>query len=144
MQAAMANANLSKAPSQADIDVGRKVRFQRIVYGLSQADLGAALSVARQQIQKYENGTNRLRGDQIDTLSKLFKVPIQYFYEYDPERSGLPFVEQQQADDDMFRFVRSKAGKELNFAFLRIRDLEGKRQVAALVESLTRKDDNGS
>ncbi len=68
---------------------------------------------------------------------------MEYFYEPDPERSGLPFSVQQKADDDLLRFVRSKAGRELNAAFVRIRDPEGKRQVAALADSLAREERNG-
>ncbi|WP_320188754.1 helix-turn-helix domain-containing protein (plasmid) [Agrobacterium rosae] len=143
MGAVSSNANFSKAPGQTDIDIGRKVRFQRLLHGISQANLAVALSIARQQIQKYEYGTNRLRGDQLSTLSKLFNVPIEYFYQRDPERTGLPFIVQQNADDNLIRFVRSKEGKELNTYFRRLRDLEAQRLIVALVVSLSEEAEHG-
>ena len=38
--------------------IGSVIRMQRVKLGISQAELGNALGVTFQQIQKYENGTN--------------------------------------------------------------------------------------
>lgn len=43
-----------------NLAIGRRLRAVRTERGLKQADLAAHIGVAFQQIQKYENGTNRL------------------------------------------------------------------------------------
>jgi transcriptional regulator with XRE-family HTH domain len=43
-----------------NLAIGRRLRAVRTARGLKQADLAAHIGVAFQQIQKYENGTNRL------------------------------------------------------------------------------------
>ena len=43
-----------------DIKLGERLRVMRQNLGLSQSDLGAAIGVSFQQIQKYEAGKNRV------------------------------------------------------------------------------------
>ena len=45
---------------QLDVLIGRRVRRLRAARGLSQTELGSAIGVTFQQIQKYEAGTNRI------------------------------------------------------------------------------------
>jgi DNA-binding XRE family transcriptional regulator len=48
-----------------DTKIGSVIRMRRLELGLSQTDLGNALGVTFQQIQKYERGTiNRRKGPQ--------------------------------------------------------------------------------
>ena len=47
---------------------------------MSQAELAAALGVTFQQIQKYEIGETRISASRIFELSKIFCVPIAWFY----------------------------------------------------------------
>ena len=49
-----------KAPNPVDKHVGRRVRMRRKMLAMSQEKLGAALGLTFQQVQKYENGTNRM------------------------------------------------------------------------------------
>jgi len=44
-----------------DREVGRRIRERRRALGLSQAALARRVGRTFQQIQKYENGTNRVR-----------------------------------------------------------------------------------
>ena len=45
-----------------DIDrlVSKRLKTRRIMLGLSQQDLGAAVDVSIQQVQKYEKASNRI------------------------------------------------------------------------------------
>jgi transcriptional regulator with XRE-family HTH domain len=51
-----------------DKTIGMRLRARRLECNLSQSDLGQRLGVTFQQIQKYEEGANRISG------SKLLKV----------------------------------------------------------------------
>jgi ribosome-binding protein aMBF1 (putative translation factor) len=47
-------------PNRVDIQVGARVRMRRNLLGLSQKQLGEAIGVTFQQVQKYELGENRI------------------------------------------------------------------------------------
>jgi len=59
-----------------DIEVGRRVRVLRLQRRLSQTDLANHLGVSFQQVQKYENGTNRISAGRLEQISELFKIPV--------------------------------------------------------------------
>ena len=46
-----------KSANPVDRHVGARIRMQRMVRGFSQTDLGKAVGVTFQQVQKYEKGT---------------------------------------------------------------------------------------
>jgi transcriptional regulator with XRE-family HTH domain len=46
--------------TEVDTKIGERLRYLRTSYGLSQAEVGAAIGVSFQQIQKYEAGKNRV------------------------------------------------------------------------------------
>ncbi|MBT4938769.1 MAG: helix-turn-helix transcriptional regulator, partial [Rhodospirillaceae bacterium] len=47
-------------PDPIDKYVGSRVRARRVGLRISQTKLGEAIGVTFQQVQKYENGTNRI------------------------------------------------------------------------------------
>ena len=51
-----------------DKKIGAFIRMQRVKLGISQTDLGKALGVTFQQIQKYERGTNSVASSRIPDL----------------------------------------------------------------------------
>jgi transcriptional regulator with XRE-family HTH domain len=63
--------HVTKRATQTDIDIGNAIRAVRTVAGLSQTQLGEAVGVTFQQIQKYEKGGNRLS---VTALIKICKV----------------------------------------------------------------------
>ena len=48
---------------------------------MNQTKLGNALNLSFQQVQKYENGTNRIGSSRLYQLSKVLDVPISYFFD---------------------------------------------------------------
>jgi hypothetical protein len=50
----------SKSSHEVDLHVGSRIRLRCRILGISQTKLGDALGLTFQQIQKYENGTNRV------------------------------------------------------------------------------------
>jgi transcriptional regulator with XRE-family HTH domain len=49
-----------KAPAEVDAALGAAIRLRRRTLGISQEMLAVACGVSFQQIQKYENGSNRI------------------------------------------------------------------------------------
>jgi len=70
-----------KSPHPIDKFVGGRVRQQRMFVGMSQEQLGSKLGLTFQQIQKYENGANRVSASRLWEMSKIFEVPICFFFE---------------------------------------------------------------
>ena len=77
----MARGRGEDGPHEVDRWVGRRVCEQRIRLGYSQSDLGNALGVSFQQVQKYEKGANRISASKLFEISRFFKSDIAYFFD---------------------------------------------------------------
>ena len=64
-----------------DVHVGKRIRLRRTLLGLSQEQLGAALDITFQQVQKYERGANRVSASRLWDISQILDVKISYFFE---------------------------------------------------------------
>jgi transcriptional regulator with XRE-family HTH domain len=71
-----------------DSHVGKRVRMRRMMLGMSQEMLGDALGVTFQQVQKYENGTNRISASRLQHISQILQVPAAFFFEGVPRRAA--------------------------------------------------------
>ena len=60
--------------SEVDTIVGERIRRRRILAGLTQDQLGEALGVSYQQIQKYETGANRVSAGRLYLLAERLDV----------------------------------------------------------------------
>jgi transcriptional regulator with XRE-family HTH domain len=74
---AMQKLDPRKADS-TDVEVGRLVRALRMSRGLTQTELANRMGVTFQQVQKYENGANRISMGRLARVAKLFKVSVPY------------------------------------------------------------------
>ncbi|MBG7613856.1 helix-turn-helix transcriptional regulator [Brevundimonas sp. BAL450] len=61
-------------PHPFDIEVGARIAFRRRELGLSQTNLGQAVGITFQQVQKYERGTNRVSASRLYEMSKVLNV----------------------------------------------------------------------
>ncbi len=66
---------------EIDRYIGNRLRLRRIMIGLTQEKLAEAFGVTAQQVQKYENGINRMGGSRLLQASQILKIPVQYFFE---------------------------------------------------------------
>jgi transcriptional regulator with XRE-family HTH domain len=74
------NASPRKATA-IDKHVGKRLRLLRQINDVSLEKLAEIVDVAPQQIQKYEIGETRISASRVFELSKIFKVPIAWFYQ---------------------------------------------------------------
>lgn len=136
----------SRRPNPIDIHVGGRVRFRRMLLGMSQEKLGERLGLTFQQVQKYEKGINRIGASRLFDLSQVLGVPVQFFYDeapggYEQPSSSQPGFADRQAESYIVEFLNSRDGLELNKAFVRITDPKVRRSIVDLVRSLA--DDKG-
>jgi transcriptional regulator with XRE-family HTH domain len=57
-----------------DMKIGATIRMQRLELKMTQSDLGKALGVTFQQIQKYENGKNAVAATRIGDLCRILEI----------------------------------------------------------------------
>jgi transcriptional regulator with XRE-family HTH domain len=66
---------------QIDAHVARRLRERRKELGISQGRLGNRTGVTFSQIQKYENGVNRIGAGRLYLVAVTLGVPVPYFFE---------------------------------------------------------------
>ena len=82
---------MTATPHPVDLAVGAKVAELRKFRGLSQSDLGRALRLTFQQVQKYEKGTNRISCSKLTMIASTLGVTPAYFFGTDEaEPTPLP------------------------------------------------------
>ncbi len=124
-----------RATSNLDQELGRRVRVRRIALGMTQERLGELLGVAFQQVQKYENGKNRISAAGLYSLGRILKVPVDSFYRDGPVLSA-------EAEPDPLAALATPESVELAHIFSRIRSKAAKRSIldyaraAAALEAL--------
>ena len=64
-----------------DVHVGRRVRLRRTLLGMSQEQLGDALNITFQQVQKYERGSNRISASRLWDIGQILDVPVSFFFD---------------------------------------------------------------
>ena len=116
--------------------------MRRKMLAMSQEKLGAALGLTFQQVQKYENGTNRMGASRLQQMSDILQVPVEFFFEgapnaSAPHRSGSALLMAQ-----IDAFVSDSDGLRLIGAFMRIDNAALRRRIVMLVQEIAGDDDN--
>lgn len=80
-----------KQPPSSQIDiidahVGCRIRYRRKFLKISQGQLGNAVGISFQQIQKYERGFNRVCASRLYRISVTLDVPVSFFFENLPRK----------------------------------------------------------
>ena len=122
-------------PHPVDIYVGQRLRLRRSMLGMSQEQLGGAIGITFQQIQKYERGINRMGSSRLYDFASILSVPIAYFFDGFnaatkggmAEAAAPAFEAEMMTSKDTMAVVRS---------FNEIKNPKVRRQVMQLVKSL--------
>lgn len=63
-----------------DRHVGQRIRMRRLLLGYTQKQMAAGLGITFQQLQKYENGINRISASRLWDVSVLLNSPVDFFF----------------------------------------------------------------
>lgn len=135
------------APNPIDVFVGKKIRCFRERIKMSQETLGAMLGLSFQQLQKYEQGKNRVSASRLWDLSQILGVRIDDFFEGMDDNvaqqsprsfngSGDEFI----VDDPMYR----EEAKALVRAYQNLKNREFAKEFLKLMISLSQSPGNTS
>ena len=127
----------TKNPTLADQHVGRRLRWRRQELKLSQQELADRLGVTFQQVQKYENGKNRVSAGRLFELARALETRITYFYEGMESVSAA--IRRGAAEDaaDFTGQIDSDA-VDLVIAFQKIEDPDLRKSILAMVKKQAR------
>jgi transcriptional regulator with XRE-family HTH domain len=123
-----------------DKHVGSRLRMRRLMLGMSQTDIAVALGLTFPQVQKYEDGSNRISASRLQHLSQILQVPVPFFFEGAPAASGGPQAAKGTADAPspayVSDFLATSDGLSLVKAFMCIEDPKLRRAIFRLVEEI--------
>ena len=77
--------------------IGRRVRSIRIARGRTQAELGEALGLTNQQVQKYEKGANGLSFERLWLMARYFDIDVHYFLDDMWDAAAIAFEDRSTA-----------------------------------------------
>jgi transcriptional regulator with XRE-family HTH domain len=112
-----------RAAGDYDKRLGELVRLRRKELGMSQSDLGAALGVSFQQIQKQERGVNRISAATLQKIAIALKAPLSFFQ---------PSDEAGQAEVNTLLFKNAGLSLRLLRAYRSLPDAVGRHFVSAM------------
>ena len=118
--------------------VGSRVRARRVGIRLSQTKLGEAIGVTFQQVQKYENGTNRIGASNLFKIAKTLGVDVAYFFEgvqeiADSMMADTPEIPMAGIKEDP---LTSRDAIELMHNYYRVKDANVRKRLAQFVKTL--------
>jgi transcriptional regulator with XRE-family HTH domain len=121
-----------RGPAPADVRIGDRIRARRMMLSMSQTDLGAAVDVTFQQIQKYERGINRVSASTMERLAGALGVPITYFFDGHPPDNG----QGPGSEVDLTAFLATAEGFALCKAFQHIESQAMRSAVINLLQGM--------
>lgn len=68
-------------PNPIDKHVGNRIKLRRSILGISQEQLAKLMGITFQQVQKYENGVNRVGASRLYDIGKVLGVSVDFFFE---------------------------------------------------------------
>jgi transcriptional regulator with XRE-family HTH domain len=125
-----------KVTNPTDARVGSRVRMRRLMLSMTQEQLAEGLGVTFQQVQKYENGANRISASRLVRICEILMVPPSFFF----DSSSVDTKSGDLSAEDFDSFFATSEGLSLSRAFVKIKNKATRRTFVALVESIADAD----
>lgn len=112
-----------------DRRIGERIRQRRLELGLTMQQLAGTLGCSYQQVQKFENGSNRIGAAQLQLLARRMTVPIGWFFDEDEATSAAASTLARHAGNE-------RATLDLARSMTVIGDAEVRNALAALARAI--------
>lgn len=122
---------LQKQAQKIDRIIGRNIRIHRLARGMSQTELGNQIGVSFQQVQKYENGTNRVGSGRLYQIAAILDAHVSAFFKRGNGRG-------RDLDRDLADLLAEPQSARLIRAFSKITDNAVRRSLVQLVEKFAK------
>jgi len=120
-----------KRAQKIDHVIGRNIRIHRLAKKMSQTELGDHLGVSFQQVQKYENGTNRVGSGRLYQIAATLDVHVGTLFK-GGERA------EKAGDSGLLDLLAEPQSVRLIRAFARITDNAVRRSLVQLAEKFAK------
>jgi transcriptional regulator with XRE-family HTH domain len=126
-----------KRPDPVDVEVGHRIRIERLSRGLSQTALATQLGVTFQQVQKYEKGVNRVGAGRLTKIAEVLGVAVGSFF------TGKEMLVDGQAKEGAggeaspLKLLTISGAFRLLRAYAEIEDTNLRRSIVDLVEQIS-------
>jgi transcriptional regulator with XRE-family HTH domain len=87
-----------RGPDVVDIHAGAVLRAQRALRGLTQKQLGGGIGCTHQQVQKYEDGRNRMAASTLYRSACVLQMPVTAFFPQVPPAAGPAGLEKDELE----------------------------------------------
>jgi transcriptional regulator with XRE-family HTH domain len=88
-------------------------------------------------VQKYESGTNRISASRLQHIAQILQVPPTFFFEDTPDMPAARIPKDVAVSPNpIMNFMATSEGRALARAFMRIRNMQMRRRIVALVEEI--------
>jgi transcriptional regulator with XRE-family HTH domain len=126
----------TRDPSDIDRIVSERIYARRNQLEMSQPELAERVGVTFQQVQKYENGKNRVSAGRLYEIARALGVTIQYFYESAPRLA----LASRGVAEEQSEFTGPDTGEELELlgAFRRIKQARARKALIDLAKKQAR------
>ncbi len=122
---------MNQASLVSNREIGSAIRRRRNELSLSLEQLGSMLNVSAQQIQRYENGIDRLNVERLQEIARALSVPVCFFFLQGAHAAATP-----RDCYELFAYfgsIQSQEVRSIMLEWLRVlAQNEGKRSVPAL------------
>ena len=130
-----------KKTNLTDAHVGNKLKLLRQARGFSQTQVGEALGVSFQQIQKYERAANRISASKLQQLAQVLQVSPAYFFEGLEQGDNLIGL---SAPDYGAELAGNSDALDLMNAFKRLSNGDLRRKIILMVEELAGQEEDAT
>ena len=134
-----------------DLYIGKRIKLRRMMLKMSQDERASMIGGTFQQVQKYENGSNRVSASRIFVLSKVLQVGVGFFFEgiekevpavvsYISQPDGVPAGGRVCEEAAAFDPMSDTETLRLVNAYWRLNDVEKRNKILDFIVSMTGAD----
>ena len=139
-KAAIKDTKPASPSNEFDKVIGARLKFYRLSREFSQTALGREAGITFQQIQKYENGLNRITVSRLIDFSRILDFSMAEFFDGIcggvPSVSGLP--------NDVIESLVTPQAVELNRSFAAVKSVHMRRTIVQLVRGISAIEDGNT
>jgi len=126
---------MARKPDPIDAAAGARIRRRRLAIGVTQAELARTVGTTFQQVQKYENGRNRVPTSRLVAIAAALDTSV----------SALVGEHRDVSQDTRLAAELATPGAiKLLAAFAGIEDARARAALLSVVQSMTNDNDKGT
>jgi len=126
-----------KRPDPVDVEVGHRIRIERLARGLSQTALANQLGVTFQQVQKYEKGVNRVGAGRLTKIAEVLGITVGTFFTGKEVLDTEHNLNKEDGEASPLKLLTVSGAFRLLRAYADIEDSNLRRSIVDLVERIS-------